>query len=75
MRRTTSVTVGELCFTVWADAPTLQERLDSLVVTDVSAHFPEWVESARVRSERCYARDDRRWANAYQREAKPKRTK
>lgn len=32
-------------------------------------------ESARVRSERCYARDDRRWASAYKREAKPKRTK
>ena len=78
MKRYDSVTVNGLTFTVWADAPTLQDRLDSLVITDddnerdIEASF---IESARVRSLRCYSRDEKRWVARATRIVKPKAVK
>lgn len=78
MKRYNSVSVNGLTFTVWADAPTLQERLDSLVVTDddngqdIEASF---IESARVRSLRCYSQDEKRWVAKARRVVKPKASK
>lgn len=76
MKRMTNITVGELTFTVWADAPTLQERLDSLVITDSTPDYESaWDESARTRSLRCISRDEKHWVAMYTRTVKPKAVK
>jgi hypothetical protein len=79
MKRYESVSVGGLTFSVWADAPTLQQRLDSLVVSDDDGgqdfESSFYAGDSRARSLMTYSRHEKQWAARARRVVKPKVSK